>query len=116
MALGARKTDVFRLVLGQGFRLSLAGLVLGVALSLATTRFLKSALYGVSATDALTFAGALHFCSRRSLSSPPTFPPDEPPTLTPWLPCAANRSPSHSRATRPRGISVILIPREVIDP
>ncbi len=57
MALGAEKSDILRLVLGQGFRLALAGLAVGMALSLMVTRFLKSALYGVSATDALTFVG-----------------------------------------------------------
>ena len=56
MALGAKKPDIFRLVLGQGLRLALAGLAIGVALSFVLTRFLKSALYGVGATDALTFA------------------------------------------------------------
>jgi ABC-type antimicrobial peptide transport system permease subunit len=56
MALGAQKGDVFRLILGQGSRLALAGVAVGIALSLAVTRFLKSQLYGVSATDALTFA------------------------------------------------------------
>jgi putative ABC transport system permease protein len=57
MALGAEKGDVLRLVLGQGLRLALLGLAIGVGLSFALTRFLKSALYGISATDALTFAG-----------------------------------------------------------
>jgi ABC-type antimicrobial peptide transport system permease subunit len=57
MALGAEKADIFRLVLGQGFRLAVLGLAMGVALSMAVTRFLKSQLYGVSATDAVTFAG-----------------------------------------------------------
>jgi putative ABC transport system permease protein len=57
MALGAEKGDVLRLVLGQGLRLALAGLAIGVGLSFGLTRFLKSALYGVSATDGITFAG-----------------------------------------------------------
>ncbi|HEV2491578.1 MAG TPA: ABC transporter permease [Terriglobia bacterium] len=56
MALGAEKGQIFRLVLRQGFRLALAGLAVGLALSLALTRFLKSELYGVSATDTLTLA------------------------------------------------------------
>jgi ABC-type antimicrobial peptide transport system permease subunit len=55
MALGAEKGDIFRLVLGQGLRLALTGLTIGVALSFLLTRFLKSALYGIGATDALTF-------------------------------------------------------------
>jgi len=56
MALGAEKRDILRLVLGQGLRLALAGLAIGLALSFGLTRFLKSALYGVGASDALTFA------------------------------------------------------------
>jgi predicted permease len=56
MALGAGKGQVFRLVLRQGLRLTVLGLALGTALSVALTRFLKSQLFGVAATDALTFA------------------------------------------------------------
>jgi predicted permease len=56
MALGAEKGQIFRLVLRQGFQLAAAGLAVGMALSLVLTRFLKSRLYGVSATDTLTFA------------------------------------------------------------
>jgi len=56
MALGAEKGDIYRLVLGQGFRLTLAGLVVGTALGLAFTRLLKAQLFGVSETDAITFA------------------------------------------------------------
>jgi predicted permease len=56
MALGAEKGDIYRLVLGQGFLLTLAGLVVGTALGLAFTRLLKAQLFGVSETDAITFA------------------------------------------------------------
>jgi predicted permease len=56
MALGAEKGDIYRLVLGQGFRLTLAGVVVGTALGLAFTRLLKAQLFGVSETDAITFA------------------------------------------------------------
>jgi predicted permease len=56
MALGAEKGDIYRLVLGQGFRLILAGLAVGTVLALAFTRLLKAQLFGVSETDALTFA------------------------------------------------------------
>jgi predicted permease len=55
MALGAQKTDVFRLVLGRGIRLTLFGLAIGFLISLALTRFLRTMLLGVTATDALTF-------------------------------------------------------------
>ncbi len=56
VALGAEKGSIYSLVLGQGFRLTLAGLVVGTALALAFTRLLKAQLFGVSETDALTFA------------------------------------------------------------
>jgi predicted permease len=56
MALGAQSTDVFRMVLGNGLRLILTGLACGLVLSLALTRFLRTVLFGVGATDAITFA------------------------------------------------------------
>jgi predicted permease len=55
VALGARQADVFRLVVGQGLRLTVAGLLIGLALSLTLTRFLQSQLFGLAATDSLTF-------------------------------------------------------------
>lgn len=55
VALGAEKAGIYRLVLGQGFRLTLAGLAVGTALAVACTRLLKAQLFGVSATDAITF-------------------------------------------------------------
>ena len=56
VALGAGRADVMRIVLLQGLRLTMAGLVLGLALSYAFTRFFQSLLYGVSANDPLTAA------------------------------------------------------------
>jgi putative ABC transport system permease protein len=55
MALGANRRDVLRLVLSQGARLTLFGIGLGVAASLAATRVLAILLYGTSATDLPTF-------------------------------------------------------------
>jgi predicted permease len=55
VALGAEKRGIYSLVLGQGFRLTVAGLVVGTALALAFTRLLKAQLFGVSETDAITF-------------------------------------------------------------
>ena len=58
LALGASQGNVLRLILAEGFRLALAGIALGVALSFAVTRFMSSLLFGVRATDLFTF-GAL---------------------------------------------------------
>jgi ABC-type antimicrobial peptide transport system permease subunit len=57
MALGASKQDILRLVLGHGLRLIFIGVGLGLAASFALTRYLNSALLGVTSTDALTFSG-----------------------------------------------------------
>jgi predicted permease len=59
MALGARPAEVFRLVIGQGLRVTLAGIVAGSILSAIAARMLASLLYGVSATDALAWASAV---------------------------------------------------------
>jgi predicted permease len=56
MALGAEKRDVLKMVVGQGLRLALIGVTVGVAGALALTRFLSSLLYGVKPTDPLTFS------------------------------------------------------------
>jgi len=57
IALGAGRGDVLRLVLGQGTRLALLGIGLGVIFALTLSKFLGTLLYGVTATDPLTFAG-----------------------------------------------------------
>jgi len=59
MALGAQQSDVMRLVLSEGMLVILIGLGVGLAGSLASTRFLSSLLFGVTATDPLTFAGVI---------------------------------------------------------
>jgi putative ABC transport system permease protein len=56
IALGAGRRELLRLVLGEGLRLALAGIVVGLVLAFALSRFLASLLYGVRATDPLTFA------------------------------------------------------------
>lgn len=58
IALGAQKSDVFRLVLGQGMILALSGVGIGIVGALGLTRFLSSLLYGVKPADPLTFVGA----------------------------------------------------------
>jgi len=56
MALGATRSDVLRLIVGQGMALTLAGVVIGIAASLAIVRFLRTMLFGVSPYDPATFA------------------------------------------------------------
>jgi ABC-type antimicrobial peptide transport system permease subunit len=55
MALGAGKGNIFRQVLGRGLRLAGFGLVLGLMISFALTRYLRGMLYGVGTADWLTF-------------------------------------------------------------
>ncbi|MHB8525981.1 MAG: ABC transporter permease [Candidatus Acidiferrales bacterium] len=56
MALGAEPAQVMRLILAQGLKLALAGVVIGIIAAFALTRLMSSLLFGVSATDPLTFA------------------------------------------------------------
>jgi len=56
MALGARAADVMRMVLGQGMRVVLVGIVIGVGAGLVLTRLLASLLFEVSPTDLRTFS------------------------------------------------------------
>ncbi|HYV03294.1 MAG TPA: ABC transporter permease, partial [Blastocatellia bacterium] len=57
MALGAQARDIVKLVVTQGLILTLSGLAIGLAAAFAITRALAQLLYGVSATDLLTFLG-----------------------------------------------------------
>lgn len=57
MALGARRPDVLALVVKQGMTLALMGVAAGAVLALAMTRLIAGMLFGITATDPLTFAG-----------------------------------------------------------
>lgn len=59
MALGCSIERVFMLVVRDGLRLTLIGVAIGTVLGLALGRWLKSLLFGVSASDAVTIAGAI---------------------------------------------------------
>jgi len=56
IALGAQRSDVLGLIVGEGVRLAVLGVGIGIAASIAITRLLSSLLFGVSATDPITFA------------------------------------------------------------
>jgi putative ABC transport system permease protein len=82
MALGAQRGDIFRLIMGQGVRLALSGLLLGGIGSVALTRLIKSLLFQTSPTDLATLAGttglvlaasllACYFPTRRAARSDP---------------------------------------------
>jgi putative ABC transport system permease protein len=57
MALGAAPTRIFNLVIGQGLRLSAAGIGLGMVAAFGLTRIMSTMLVGVTATDPVTYAG-----------------------------------------------------------
>jgi predicted permease len=56
-ALGAQHADVLKLIINQGMRLAVVGVFVGLLASVAVTRLLSSLLYGISATDTVTFIG-----------------------------------------------------------
>src|SRR4029079_1021197 len=56
MALGAGQRDVMKMIVGQGMRLTAGGVIVGLGGAFLMTRLMASLLFGVSATDPLTFA------------------------------------------------------------
>ncbi|MBL8191487.1 MAG: ABC transporter permease, partial [Acidobacteria bacterium] len=61
MALGAKATDVLRMILGQGLRLAVAGVLLGIMGALALTRWITILLFNTPATDPATYIGVALF-------------------------------------------------------
>jgi ABC-type lipoprotein release transport system permease subunit len=57
VTMGAQPQDVFRIIVGEGLRLALLGVGVGLVTALALTRLLRSFLFGISAYDPLTFIG-----------------------------------------------------------
>jgi putative ABC transport system permease protein len=57
MALGAQTRDVLKLIISQGMKLALIGVVIGLAGAFGVTRLVSSLLFGVATTDPITFAG-----------------------------------------------------------
>ena len=55
IALGARRTEVFRMVVGEGLRLTIFGMILGILAALVCARFIAEQLFGVSPADPVTF-------------------------------------------------------------
>jgi putative ABC transport system permease protein len=69
VALGAGKSDVFRLLLGQGLILTAAGIGVGLLVALGASRLLSSMVYGVTTTDPLTFAAVALLLAGVALSA-----------------------------------------------
>jgi putative ABC transport system permease protein len=67
MALGARRFDVLKLIIGQGTRLVMCGLVAGLVAAFIVTRLMTSLFYGVSASDPATYIVAVLFLSAVAL-------------------------------------------------
>src|SRR2546422_7785257 len=57
VALGASSRDVLRMVLGEGMKITLIGVAIGLAAALGLTRLIAKLIYGVGASDPLTFVG-----------------------------------------------------------
>ncbi|HKW56422.1 MAG TPA: ABC transporter permease [Candidatus Acidoferrum sp.] len=67
MALGASRRDVVQMVVGEGMRITLAGVVVGVAAALGLTRLIAKLVYGVGTMDPITFGGVAVLLSAAAL-------------------------------------------------
>ena len=69
LALGAQPASIVTLLLGQGFRLLGTGLAIGLAAALLGTRYIEAQLFGVTATDPLTFVSGCVVLAAASLTA-----------------------------------------------
>jgi len=69
MALGAQRNDVLRLMLGEGMRMALIGVAIGAAVAFGLTHIMVQMLFGVSATDPVTFASVAILLSAVALAA-----------------------------------------------
>ena len=69
VVLGASREDVLRIVLGQGMRMTLIGVAIGIAAAFGLTRLITRMIYGVGATDLPTFAGVAVLLSAVALAA-----------------------------------------------
>jgi ABC-type antimicrobial peptide transport system permease subunit len=69
VALGAQRGELLKLVVAQGMSMAFAGLAVGMIAALAVTRLMARFLFGVSATDPLTFAAILFLLAAVSLAA-----------------------------------------------
>ena len=84
MALGATRGSVLGMVLGQGMRLTIVGLVAGLVASFGLTRLLQAQLFNVKPTDPATLTRRDRVHRRRSRSSPATSPRSAPRASIRW--------------------------------
>ncbi len=69
IALGAQRSDILRLILGEGLRMAAFGVMIGIGMSLAITRLMSTLVFGISTTDPLTFAGTAVLLSLVALAA-----------------------------------------------
>jgi putative ABC transport system permease protein len=91
MALGAQPGDVLRLALQRGAILTFFGVAVGLATAFVLTLVMASLLFGVSASDPLTFAGVAILLSLVALMAC-YIPARRATRVDPWLPFVTNRS------------------------
>ena len=96
-ALGATRTDVFTLIVRQGFVLALLGVAIGIPAAVALTRVIASRLFGVTATDPATLAAAaVMFVSIALLAC--SIPARRATKIDRWWPCGLSRKGHSAQA------------------